>query len=305
LAKELSSYLPAFQMGYSFNCWNSFSVIKLVTDSTCDLPPAWLSQHQVSLVPVHIHFGLDTFQEGRTITPEAFYQRIQANGLLPTTSQPSVGQFSQLYQQLAADGSEILSIHLTSKLSGTWQSASLAARQLSDQLTVRVVDSLNGSVGLGLLVREACHLIQAGLPLAEVAARLETRRDQAHIFIMLKDLRYARMSGRVGRIRETLASLLNVKPIIGVQAGALVPLERTRSQRKAFERMVMLALERVGEIPIQLGVAHALAYGDAEQLLELAKSRLNCQDSFITDLSLSLAVHFGPGTVGFAAYPGQ
>lgn len=278
-------------------------MIKIVTDTTCDLPLAWLSQYQLTVVPINIQFGLETFHEGQTIGPETFYQRIKMEGTLPTTSQPSVGEFSQIYQTLAADGSEILSIHVTSKLSGTWQSAMLAARQLQDRVKVSVVDSLTGSVGLGLMVREAAQLARAGWPVAEIVPWLEVRRPQINVFIMLKDLRYARMSGRVGRLRELLASLLNVKPIVGVDEGALIPLERARSQQKGFERMVAMAAEQVGEAPVHLGLAHALAPSEAESLLTLARNHLNCQDAFVTDLALSLAVHFGPGTVGFATYP--
>lgn len=280
-------------------------MIKIVTDSTCNLPPDWLSRYQLTVVPVNIQFGLETFHEGQSIDPETFYRRINADGVLPTTSQPSVGEFCQTYERLAADGSEILSIHLTSKLSGTWQSATLAARQLQGRVKVSVMDSLTSSVGLGLLVREAAQLAGAGLTAAEIIARLESRRPNINVFIMLKDLRYARMSGRVGRLRELLASLLNVKPIVGVDEGALVPLERTRSQQKGFERMVALAAERVGQAPVHLGMTHALAPGEAESLLALARSRLNCQDAFIADIALSLAVHFGPGTVGFATYPAE
>ena len=278
-------------------------MIKIVTDTTCDLPLAWLSQYQLTVVPINIQFGLETFHEGQTIGPETFYQRIEMEGTLPTTSQPSVGEFSQIYQTLAADGSEILSIHVTSKLSGTWQSAMLAARQLQDRVKVSVVDSLTGSVGLGLMVREAAQLARAGWPVADIVPRLEVRRPQINVFIMLKDLRYARMSGRVGRLGELLASLLNVKPIVGVDEGALIPLERVRSQQKGFERMVAMAAEQVGEAPVHLGLAHALAPSEAESLLTLARNHLNCQDAFVTDLALSLAVHFGPGTVGFATYP--
>ncbi|MBI1877912.1 MAG: DegV family protein [Chloroflexi bacterium] len=280
-------------------------MIKIVTDSTCDLPPAWFSQFHLTVVPINIQFGLETFHEGQTIDPETFYRRINTEGVLPTTSQPSVGEFCQAYQNLAADGSEILSIHLTSKLSGTWQSATLAARQLQDTVKVSVVDSLTGSVGLGLMVREAAQLAEAGLTVAEIVARLEARRPNINVFIMLKDLRYARMSGRVGRLHELLASLLNVKPIVGVDQGALVPLERARSRQKGFERMIAMATERIGEAPVHLGLAHALAPGKAEALLALAQNRLNCQDVFIADLALSLAVHFGPGTVGFATYPAE
>lgn len=280
-------------------------MIKIVTDSTCDLPPGWISRYGLTVVPINIQFGLETFYEGQTIDPAAFYQRIKAEGALPTTSQPAVGEFSQVYQRLADNGSEILSIHLTSKLSGTWQSATLAARQVQDQVKVYVVDSLTSSVGLGLMVREAALLAEAGLDAAEIVARLEARRPQIHVFIMLKDLRYARMSGRVGRLRELLASLLHVKPIISVDKGALIPVERARSQQKGFERMVELAAERVGQSPVHLGATHAQSPREAATLLALARSQLNCQETFMADLALSLAVHFGPGTVGFATYPAE
>lgn len=280
-------------------------MIKIVTDSTCDLPPGWISRYGLTIVPINIQFGLETFREGQTISPDAFYQRIHAEGVLPTTSQPAVGEFCQIYQDLAADGSEILSVHVTSKLSGTWQSASMAARQVQDRVRVGVVDSLTGSVGLGLLVREAALLAEAGLSATEIVARLEVRRPEIHVFIMLKDLRFARMSGRVGRLRELLASLLHIKPIITVDEGALIPVERARSQQKGFERMVELAAERLGQAPVHLGVTHAQAPGQAAELLALARRRLNCQETFIADLALSLAVHFGPGTVGFATYPAE
>jgi DegV family protein with EDD domain len=198
-----------------------------------------------------------------------------------------------------------LSIHLTSKLSGTWQSAVLAAKQLQDKVKVSVVDSLTGSVGLGFLVREAAQLVEAQLPVEEIIRRLEARRSQINVFILLKDLRYARMSGRVGRLRETLASLLNVQPIVGVDQGALVSLERVRGQRKGFGRMLALAKEVVGDLPIHLAIAHAIDQPQAENLMILAQARLNCRDTFIADLALSLAVHFGPGTVGFATCPAE
>jgi len=280
-------------------------VIKIVTDTTCDLPTDWFSRYNIIQIPVNIQFDLETFQDGITIDPESFYARIDTEGQLPTTSQPSVGEFRELYEALGADGSEILSIHLTSKLSGTWQSATLTAKQLTDKIKVTVFDSLTGSVGLGLMVREAAQLVEAGLTIEEIAPRLEARRPQIKVFIMLKDLRYARMSGRVGRLRESLASLLNVKPIVGVEQGALIPLERVRGQKKGFERMVALAEETVGGTPVHVGVAHAINRPQAEEILAQLQERLNCHDTFITDLALSLAVHFGPGTVGFATYPAE
>lgn len=280
-------------------------MIKIVTDTTCDLPSDWLNRYNITRVPVNIQFGLETFQEGVTISPQTFYDRIQAEGTLPTTSQPSVGEFSQVYETLTDEDEEILSIHLTSKLSGTWQTAMMTANQLKDRIRIRVVDSLTGSVGLGLLVREAAQWVEAGLSIEEIIPRLEARRPQINVFIMLQDLQYARMSGRVGRIRETLASLLNVKPIIGVEHGALIPLDRVRGHKKGVERMLSMAESLVGDAPVHLGIAHGLARTEAESLLAQAQRRLNCQDTFITDLALSLAVHFGPGTLGFVTYPAE
>jgi DegV family protein with EDD domain len=280
-------------------------VIKLVTDTTCDLPPDWLSRYRITVTPINIQFGLESFHEGVTITPDVFYERIRASGSLPTTSQPSVGEFCQVYEKLAADGSEILSIHLTSKLSGTWQSAVLAAKQVKDRARVTVVDSLTSSAGLGFMVREAAQLIEAGLTAEAIKAHLEEQRSEVKVFIMLRDLQYARMSGRVGRLRETLASLLQVKPIIGAEEGALIPLERVRGEKQGLAKIVALAEEAVKDRPIHLAVAHAQNPVQAEYLLAQAQARLNYRDSFITELAISLAVHFGPGTVGLATYPVQ
>lgn len=280
-------------------------MIKIVTDSTCDLPNGWLTRHNITVVPVNIQFGQETFREGIEISPEMFYQRISEAGVLPTTSQPSVGEYCRVYETLVADGSEILSVHLTSKLSGTWQTAQLAAKQLANKASITVVDSFTGSVGLGLMVKGAVELATAGYSTKEIAARLETRRAQIHVFIMLKDLRYARMSGRVGRIRESLASLLNLKPIIGVADGALVSLDRVRGQKYGLERMVTLAVEAVGDTPVNVGVSHAVCPPQAKTLLAQISARLNCRETFVAELATSLAVHFGPGTVGFALGPAK
>jgi DegV family protein with EDD domain len=280
-------------------------MIRIVTDTTCNLPPAWFSRYDITVIPFNIQFGLETFREGLDITPETFYHRVQTEQTLPTTSQPAIGDFINTYQPLGRSGAEIISIHVTSKLSGTWQAALLAARQVQKEIKVHVLDSLTGSVGLGLLVREAAQLAENGLSAVEIVQWLEARRTQIEVFIMLKDLRYARMSGRVGALRESLASLLKVKPIIGVDQGALVPVDRVRGHKKGLARMLALAEATVGQTPVHLGLTHALAPTEADALLAQLEDRLNCRDTFVTELALSLAVHFGPGTVGFATYPAE
>jgi DegV family protein with EDD domain len=278
-------------------------VIKIVTDSTCDILPAWVEQYNITVIPVNIQFGTETYQEGIAITPTQFYKRIDWEQALPTTSQPAVGEISDVYRQLIADGSQVLSLHLTSKLSGTWQAASLAARQLSGQARITVVDSWTGSVGLGFMVREAARMAETGEPLEHIVARLHQKREQIRIFLLLKDLQYARMSGRVGRVKEYLTSLLKIKPIIAVQQGALALAERTRGQQRGLTRLLALAEQAVGQTPVHVAVAHATDLNQGEQLLAMARNRLNTRDTFISDLALSIAVHFGPGTVGLVAYP--
>jgi DegV family protein with EDD domain len=267
------------------------------------MPPAWVERYSISVIPVNIQFGLETYQEGITITPAQFYRRISRDQLLPATSQPSVGEISNIYRRLAADGSQILSLHLTSKLSGTWQAASLAARQLPDPTQIAVIDSWTGSVGLGYMVREAAQLAADGFSLEQIVTRLNEKRKQVKIFLMLKDLRYARMSGRIGRVREYLATLFKVRPIIAVQQGALTLAERVRGQQRGLTRILALAEQAVGDTAVHLAVAHAIDPTQAERLLSMANKRLNSRDTFVTDLALSIAVHFGPGTVGLVAYP--
>lgn len=278
-------------------------MIKIVTDSTCDLPPEWIDRYRITIVPVNILFGLQSFQEGIDLEPLTFYQRIQASGQLPTTAQPSIGQFREVYGRLTADRSRVLSIHLSSQLSGTWQSARLAALEFNGR--VLSFDSRSGSVGLGLMVREAAELVEAGWPLERLIPHLEQRRRQLKVFILLKDLRYARMSGRVGRMRETLASILQVKPIVAVVAGSLSLVEQVRGQKQGVARMIALAKEALGNTPVHFAVAHALESDLAAYVLAEAQASLNCRDTFVTELATSIAVHFGPGTVGFATYPAE
>lgn len=280
-------------------------MIKIVTDSTCDMPAEWAQRYGIAVIPVNIQFGLETFQEGVSMTAAEFYNRINQSNSLPTTSQPAVGEILQVFQRLQQDGHEILSLHLTSKLSGTWQAATLAADQLANPANIRVLDSATGSVGLGLMAREAARLARQNLPLDEIVRRLQTRRNQVRILLMLKDLRYARMSGRVGRVKELLTSLLQVRPIISVEHGELRLVERARGQNRGFERMINLAAQALASTPVHVAVAHAQEPAGADALLRQACARLNCVDTFVTDLALSIAVHFGPGTVGFVAYPAE
>ena len=244
------------------------------------------------------------FLDGETIDEATFYRMIEEQQALPKTSQPSPGDFAKLYRDIAATtgDEQILSIHVTGKLSGTFRSAQMAAEMVQDELSVETFDSAGGSAGLGFMCAEAARMDQAGASLQEIIARLEYMRDEINIFLVLADLSFAQMSGRVGKLQGALVSLLSVKPIISLEDGILDAVERVRTHRRAVECMLELTAERVGDSPINLSVVHAQSPDEAEALLAQAKTMLNCQESYVNELALGLAVQFGPGTLGIISY---
>lgn len=278
-------------------------MIRLVTDSTCDLPQEWRHRLDVTVVPINIQFGTETYLEGVTIDESTFYRRVSELGMIPKTSQPAPGVLADIYRQLGAAGAEVLSLHVTGKLSGTVNSAAQARQMVADQVRVEVFDSLAGSAGLGFMVWEAHRLAQAGATMADILARLGYIRQRIQIILTLKTLKYAQMSGRVTTIQHVLASLLDLKPIITLEAGSLDVSERIRTRRQAVARMLDLIEERVGTGPMHLAVIHAHAPQEAHHVMDQAQLRFRCEHSFVAALATSIAANLGPGTLGVVAYP--
>jgi DegV family protein with EDD domain len=279
-------------------------LIRIVTDSTCDLPQRYIDRHSVKVVPIVIHFGEDVYLDGVTIDGPTFYRMIDERNALPKTSQPSPGDFASAYREIAATGKgdQVLSVHVTGKLSGTFHSAQMAAEIVKDEIDVAVFDSMGGSASLGYMCIEAARMAEDGASLQKIVNRLEYIRKGINLYLTVSDLHFAQMSGRVGRLQGTLASLLNVKPIIFLDDGIIDVRERVRTRRRAVERMLELTAERVGKNPINLGVVHAEIPEEAEALLSQAQAMFNCQESYVNDLALGLAVQFGPGTLGIITY---
>jgi DegV family protein with EDD domain len=279
-------------------------MIKIATDSTCDLPPGFFEDYDITVVPINIQFGTDSYEEGITIDRETFVRKIDEMGILPTTSQPSAGQFEQYYDKLREEGAtDIISIHITAKLSGTYQSAVLAQEMMEGRVRVHPFDSTFGSIALGFMTMEASRMGRAGKSVAEILSRMEQIRDRGHLLLTLKDLRYAQMSGRTGRLQSSLASLLSIKPIVLLEDGLLDVIEQVRTQGRAIDRLIDIVAERVGRSePVNLAAVHAMAPEGGQALLEKAKGIFNCQETFMTDLTSSLVVHLGPGTLGLFAY---
>ncbi len=280
-------------------------MIKIVTDSTCDLRADYLGEYDIHVVPINIQFGTETYQDGITISRAEFYEKIEALQIIPATSQPSPAQFEEVYRALAAEGAtDIISIHVTAKLSGTYQSAVLAQGLVADAVRVHAVDSACGSAGLGFLCLEAARLLASGQALGAVLERLEQLRSRMSIILSVRDLRYAQMSGRVSRLQSGLSSLLNIRPVIVLHDGLLSMVDKVRTGRKAVERLLELTEEAVGCVePINLAIIHAEAVEEGQALLQKALERFpNVSEHFLHDLATSLAVHFGPGTLGIVSY---
>lgn len=280
-------------------------MIRIVTDSTCDLPVGLLERHRITVVPINIQFGYETYQERVNLDEATFYRMVDAHNKLPTTSQPSLGQYQMIYAALAAesDTEAILSIHITGQLSGTYDGALTAARQMPAQPPITVFDSLSGSMGLGFMVLEAAEMAERGAPLPEIVARLEAVRRQMHIFFSVEDLRFARMSGRVGLTRALLVSALNIKLMLTVQEGKLTLFKRLRGRPKALQALVDSLAETLAEHrPAKIAVIHAQAPEAAELVRQAVAARLQDAQVIVRELSLGIAVHFGPGTVGIVGY---
>lgn len=279
-------------------------MIGVVTDSTCDLPAGYYSEHGITVVPINIQFGTDTFLDGVTIDRLTFYRKIEELGVLPKTAQPSPRQFQLDYLRLAdAGATDILSIHVTAKLSGTYQSAELAKEMVSDRVRIHTFDSACGSAGLGFMVVEAARMIEAGRRIDEILHRLELLRSRMQVILTVRDLKFAQMSGRVGKLQSSLSSLLNIKPVVVLENGLLDVADKVRTRGRAIGRIIELVEERIGaDAKVNMAVVHAVAPEEGQALLEQARARFDCRESFVTDLALSLAVQFGPGTLGLIAY---
>ncbi len=278
-------------------------MLRIVTDTAADLPIAWIRDYAVELIPINIHFGEKTYLQGIDLTDQEFYRIANETGRIPKTSQPSPGQFVDFYRRVAQPGDTVISVHVTAKLSGTFDSAVMAARELAGEMNVIPFDSACGSAGQGYLCKEARLLDLAGAPIETILARMEAVRRGMEVILTLNTMEYARMSGRVKAMQAALASLLNVKPIIALHEGVLDVADKVRTRKKALETILDMAAQRLGDQPVNAAVVHALDEEAGQELMEKVAGRLNCNELVLTGLSVAVAANLGPGTVGIVAYP--
>ena len=271
-------------------------MVRIVTDSTADLTKEQQQAAGITVVPLNVHFGDQVFRDHMDLTADEFFRRLKASAQLPRTSQPSVGVFEEAYRTLRENGDEIVSVHLSSKVSGTYNSALMAAKAVDEQ-AIEVVDSLSTSMALGFMALEGARLARAGRDRATIAERLRALVPKARVICVVDTLTYLERGGRIGKARALLGSLLNVKPILQLKDGEVVPLGRARGRPQALSRLVEL-LERDGKVS-QLGIMHGAAQADAEQLRDRVASTYPGLDILLTEIGAVLGTHTGPGVIGF------
>jgi DegV family protein with EDD domain len=273
-------------------------VIHLVTDSTADISPSDAQALGVNVVPLVVRFGNEEYRDGVDIDPDAFYAKLEHTGAHPRTSQPSPEVFAALFRNLLADPSDqVVGLHISSKLSGTLQSAQLAAQGFDAQ-RVHLVDTESVSGGLQLLVRAALDDIHGGDDAATVAAKATQRRGLVTILVLLDTLAYLHRGGRIGRAQSFVGGILNVKPLLAVRDGEVVPIARPRSRAKGIE---MIVDDVRGRSPLRsLAAFHAAAPDAMRALLE----RLAGADPGVTPIPGRIGpvvgAYSGPGGVGVA-----
>ena len=276
--------------------------VAIVTDSTSDLPPQLASSRSITVVPLTLNFEGETLLDGVDIRPDEFYRRLPAATTHPTTSQPSPGRFAEAYTALLADHEAVVSIHISQKLSGTYESARQAAN-MTDPKRVRVVDSELVSMSLGLLTLAASALAAGGSDGLAIEAQVLEMRAHVQTYFSVATLEFLRRGGRIGRASALLGSVLRLKPVLCIRDGLVTPLERVRTFERALNRVVELTREVDRGHGVCVIVGHAGAEADAERIgreLEPIAETL-----MIQPLGPVVGAHAGPGVVGVGCYPAE
>jgi DegV family protein with EDD domain len=273
--------------------------IRIVTDSTCDIPESTAAEHGIVVVPAYINMGDRSYLDGPELTRRDFYQQLPALSQPPTTAAPSSGAFTQSYELLAGEGaSAIVSIHVASKLSGVLNAARLGAEQ-APSIKVELFDSEQVTMGLGLLAIVAAEMARAGCTLVEILAGLRDRVRRTHVFAVLDTLEYLRRSGRVSWAQFGVGTLLKIKPLVHVHAGEVEMLEKIRTHKRAIERLLELVAERA---PLErLSLLHINAPDGAEILREQARHLFPpAGEPLAVEVTPAIGAHVGPGGLGIA-----
>ncbi|MFC2002510.1 DegV family protein [Chloroflexota bacterium] len=269
--------------------------VKVVTDSTADLSESTVQELGITVVPVYVRFGEAIYRDGVDISHDEFYQRLQESPVHPSTSQPAPADFADTYRKLSKEADAVVSIQVTSKLSGTYNSA-LQGKEMTDtKCPIEVVDSRSLSMGLGLIAIAAARVARAEAGLAEVIEEVRQAVTHVRVLGVLDSLKYLLQGGRIGKAKALLGGLLNVKPMLTMRDGELSPVGLARTRAKGMERLYELAKNALN---IQeLAIVHSTTPEEANSLKERVASFLDLKRIHLCRLGPALGVYGGPGAI--------
>ena len=271
--------------------------IKVVTDSTSDLPADVAESLGIEVVPLNVHFGSDVYKDRVNLMSDTFYDKLINGDVLPTTSQPSVGEFIDVYERLGSDADGIVSVHISEKLSGTMNSARLASQQANADCPIEVVDTFQVSMGVGICAMEAAEVANSGGDMNQVilAARNAVTRSQC--FFMLETLEFLQKGGRIGKAQALIGNLLKIRPMLMLQEGEVHPLGRERTRRKGIAKLV----DTVEELaPISgLAVMYSTGPDEAQTLAQnVSKFMIEGREPMMLQIGPVIGTYAGPDTLG-------
>jgi DegV family protein with EDD domain len=273
--------------------------VAIVTDSTAYLPEELLKQYQITITPLSVIWGEEVYQDGVDMLPGEFYSRLANSKLMPTTSQVTPGTMHEAFQSLLEQGYDVLGIFLSSKISGTFQSA-VQAREMIEgaENKIALVDSLWTTMALGWPVLTAARAAQAGESLANCQKITENACANSGVLFVVETLEFLRRGGRIGGAQALLGTALNLKPILEMRQGRIEAVERVRTKHKAIQRAVEIIADRTkGRPSIRLAATHANSDAEAASLLEIACTTLDPVETLCAPLSPVIGTHAGPGTI--------
>ena len=273
--------------------------IKVVTDSTSDLPADVAESLGIEVVPLNIHFGPDAYKDRVNLMPDTFYDKLINGNVLPTTSQPSVGEFIEVYERLGSDADGIVSVHLSEKLSGTMNSARLASQQAKAECPIEVVDTFQVSMGVGICAMEAAEAANSGGDMNQVKLSARNAVTRSQCFFMLETLEFLQKGGRIGKAQALIGNLLKIRPMLMLQEGEVHPLGRERTRRKGIAKLVDTVKELA---PISgLAVMYSTGQDEAQTLAQnVSKFMIEGREPMMLQIGPVIGTYAGPDTLGIA-----
>jgi DegV family protein with EDD domain len=278
--------------------------VKIVTDSTADLPQGLAQELDIAVVPLNVHFGEEeTFLDWIDLNSDSFFEKLKTSEVMPRTSQPSPADFEAVYKRLAENGDTIISLHISAQLSGTYQSATIAKSML-EGMDIELVDSKVTSMGLGIVVIEAARAAKAGKSRDEIMSQVYDQLTRVRVYFGVDTLEFLQRNGRIGKAAAMLGGLLSVKPLLTLVDGGIVPKEKVRGKAKLLERLVSIVAEDMGaDVKGKAVILHGNDLEGALKLKEKLEAKYNFSEVIISALGAVIGTHTGPGVLGVAVLP--